>query len=231
MASRFVDFVKTPYPPLNAAVADAALPFNDGKGFFEDGYCVARSVVPRDKVDRALKLSNYWVSRYALPANASEVTNLRKWKSRVELCGAIATDYDLLSLFYETPLVQIVQQFIGAGDVRHPSAVSVVQTYPSIDIPHDFSAPGATEPSLTGDQWIIEGFDGKGGHSPHNILIGIALTDTTVPFVGNAVVYPSSQMLLMEAYKQQVISTLGSALCKLIEVIGGKQRYSVLGRP
>lgn len=52
--------------------------------------------------------------------------------------------------------------------------------------------------------WVIDGFTGATKiHSPYTMLIGIALTDMSVPYSGNHCVYAFSHVLLQEHYKQQ----------------------------
>ncbi len=54
---------------------------------------------------------------------------------------------------------------------------------PSLDLPPEFPLTGSALLSemLPGDQWAIEGFDAHGAHSPFNLLVGVALTDMTLP--------------------------------------------------
>jgi hypothetical protein len=51
---------------------------------------------------------------------------------------------------------------------------------------------------------MIDGFTEAGAHSPYTLLIGVALTDMSIPNSGNHCVYLGSHMLLQEHYKMQV---------------------------
>ncbi len=210
LANRFVDYTAKPLPVLCKADVDAVLCYSELKAYFEEGFLVARSVVPSELTTAALKLTNYWLSKHMFgPVAAASNSNgtgsntgssgeviHRGPGNTIELSGAVAGDCDILALFYASPVVQIVQRLLGPGDVAHPLTARVVTTFPMLEL--------VDPPALFGNQWRIDGFNSTGGHSPYTMLVGVALTDLAEGDLGNVCVHPGSHMSLLEEYQAQV---------------------------
>lgn len=180
------------------------------KSYFENGYVVCKNVVPSERIDSALRLVNYYTSRFAYatcsgfdstsPSHSSGGANgkntvgmageglLRLPGNRIVYTGSIRYDVDILSLFYTTPLTHIVQRLIGAGDVANPTLATIVTTHPTIEL--------LDNPALYNDQWSVD-------RSSYTVLVGVALTDI-VHNGGGYCVHGGSHLVLMEEYKNQV---------------------------
>jgi hypothetical protein len=105
---------------------------------------------------------------------------------------------DLLALYFESGLSQLTQYLLGKDDVAHPKTAQIRMTFPSLDCTVE-------SPALHGDQWIVEGFNGQGDHSPFSLLLAVALTDITEADMGNICVHPESHMLLLDMFKDHVL--------------------------
>jgi hypothetical protein len=57
---------------------------------------------------------------------------------------------------------------------------------------------------LNGTNWIINGFTTAGTHSPHTLLIAIAITDMVLPHSGRMCIYEKSHIQLQNEVKQQI---------------------------
>lgn len=226
VANRFVDYTATPLPPLRKSVVDQYLSYSEIKRYFENGFLVAQNLVSPELCVNALKLCNYWLSRYIHSTNEAHTAGVasvpaspagttpngnskvsaeqrrtsdgvqRGARNTVELTGAICCDLDILALFYASPVAQVVQRLLGAGDVAHPLSARIVTTFPTLEL--------WDSPALFGDKWTIDGFTSTGGHSPYTLLVGVALTDIADCERGNFCVHPGSHMTLLEEYHAQV---------------------------
>jgi hypothetical protein len=178
--------------------------------FFAQGYTILPNVISKELVEAAKKIANFWQFKYATTpfgaANsvvgattpAASPQGIRKGLHyTMEYHGDITKDIDILSLYYRSSLPQMVEKLIGQGDVQHPKQAQVVSIFPCIEIL-------SNSPALQTDKWNIEGFTTQGGHSPFNILIGVALTDMSDIDMGNFCVHPESHYVLLDQYRRQV---------------------------
>lgn len=198
VASRYQDFSKCDIT-LDNRVIENQIKHETIKSFFEVGYTVVSGLIPNNLVFDANLMVSSWVSSQLLNKNG-RVLNFQLSDlgvgERLDLKGLILTDFDLMSLYFNTPLIHLTQKLIGSGDVQHPTSCQITTTYPSsVDI--------EKEKVLDGTQWYIEGFGENRQHSPFTLLIGIALTDINTSFQGNFCVFPGSHVILLEQYKHQ----------------------------
>ena len=187
----------------NASLENEAVAFRQ---YFAQGYAILPHVVPKHLVDAAVKMVNFWLFKYATtpfgaPVGANPVAAPQGISKGIhytmDFHGDITKDIDILSLYYRTALPQLVEKLIGQGDVMHPKHAQIVSIYPCIELL-------TTSPALQVDKWNIEGFTPHGGHSPYNMLIGIALTDISEADMGNFCVHPESHYVLLDQYRRQV---------------------------
>jgi hypothetical protein len=232
VANRFVDYTANPLPPLRKSVVDSCLSYAELKGYFEHGYVVGRSVVSPELCGSALKLSNYWLSKYihstndtyvgaggaqsvppspgganstpATPSTAGPNSELRRTGD-----GIVRGPRNSIELTGSICADQDILALFYATPVVH----IVQRMLGAGDVAHPLSARVVTtfptlelldSPALFGDKWSIDGFTGTGGHSPYTMLVGVALTDVTESERGNFCVHSGSHMTLIEEYHAQV---------------------------
>lgn len=172
-ATKVIDYVTTMENiPFDRTVVDSYAPRATLKSFFEQGYSVLPQLLTAEQVSNALKIVNYWQFKYAHQNTLVHGNGLKKVISPIgmEYMGDILQDHDILSLYYTSLLPQVLQGLMGENEIIHPKSASrIISTYPSFNF---------TDGSVfEGNQWTIDGFTAAGGHSPYNILVGIALTD------------------------------------------------------
>ena len=142
------------------------------KQFFEQGYSTIANVLTPEAVSQAKKILSFWNYKYLSGLTNGGFNGMKKSRGYIADCvGDIAWDMDLLALYYLSPLPHIMQQLMGVNEVEHPKHCRPTMIFPSFDL--------TDSPAFFGDKWTIDGFTATGGHSPYNILIGIALTDVT----------------------------------------------------
>eukprot|EP01033_Poteriospumella_lacustris_P006378 gene6378-4583_t len=184
--------------------------------FFQRGFTIIRQVVSSPLLQAANKILQFWMYRYSQQAPSSltspshsvkhfqqshtaTANGLLKSRHGAMYCvGDICQDVDLLALYFESGLSQLTQYLLGKDDVAHPKTAQIRMTFPSLDCTVE-------SPALHGDQWIVEGFNGQGDHSPFSLLLAVALTDITEADMGNICVHPESHMLLLDMFKDHVL--------------------------
>lgn len=140
------------------------------KEFFDQGYLIVRQVASPERIQAAKKIVNFWSYRYMTRQGGNAVSKGKHFTA--ELLGDVSHDPDLLHLYTMSPFPHILQRIMGKDEVEIVKNCRVMQVYPCLDV-------SLESPALLGDRWNIEGFTKEGGHSPYNVLIGVALTDMT----------------------------------------------------
>jgi len=189
-----------------------ALSEKQQREFFEEGFTILRGVVPVEAVDRARRLVAHWSQPTASPSGHNQprgrvITHGPQAGTgcRIELLGAILKDHSILQLYSNTPLRHVSQLLIGAGEVADVGSASVHVYYPSLE-PGSSTLPEG--PTVKGGEWLLEGFDGHGGHSPYALLLAIPLDDLSVPDAGQLGFHAGSHIFLQEAVKGQIAAGL-----------------------
>jgi ectoine hydroxylase-related dioxygenase (phytanoyl-CoA dioxygenase family) len=164
--------------------------------FSRDGYVELRGAISRGLVDGALRSINVAIAEGKIIAEAAGMSGL------VPEARAAT---ELLALFYESPLATAVQSLVGRGRVAAVSTSQVALRFPQPE-------RGQAE-AVCGTDWHIDGFSGKGQHSPFTLLLGVCLSDTPEPGCGNLALHPGCHR------------TLQQSVCE--EVKSGSQRFSL----
>lgn len=168
IAHRFKDYQKERIN-FDQQYVDRSISFLELKSFFDNGYVEIPGKLLDENVKEALKLCNYWLFKYS-NQTPSFYNAIRAGKNyTLELSGDITQDFDILSLYYLSPIPHILECLMGINEVAHPTTAKIIMTFPCMDLT-DSSA-------LLGNKWYIEGFTDNGDHSPYSVLVGIALTD------------------------------------------------------
>ena len=124
-ARRYKNFEDpTNRPQYSSIKASEALGAQGIKQFFTEGYTVLRNVVNMKQIKRVKRLTSNWLqykdcSRVGLGG-------------RIDLDGAINSDFDVLSLFYQSSLYHIAQMLIGENDVVNPTTAKISIAFPQV---------------------------------------------------------------------------------------------------
>ena len=206
---------------INAADIEQHFPHMAQQNFFEQGYYILRNVVSHDLVSRALTLTHFWVGR---GGNGTAPTGTA---GAVQLMGEVQQDADMMALFSQSPLQDVVQKLLGVGEVTFPAAATPVVSFPTMYDPSDSSL-------LSGTSWTIDGFTASGDHSPYTLLVGVALSDMHDPYCGNFCVHAGTQLSLQVNVKEQIEkkSALFSSPARgATTIFGSVDEKPTLGQP
>lgn len=181
----------------NAPFTPPSMPFDERErlsarqvaDFARDGYLQLSGAVPRDLVDGALRSINIAIAEGKVIAEAAGMSGL------VPEARAAA---ELLALLYDSPLATAVQSLVGRGRVAAVHTSQVALRFPQPD-------RGQIE-AVRGTDWHIDGFSGKGQHSPFTLLLGVCLSDTPGPGFGNLALHPGCHCTLQQRVREEVES-------------------------
>ncbi len=160
------------------------------RALLDDGYLVVPGLVPRARVDAALKAINHSLGEEGIAKD-------QLWTLRAQtFCPELAAAPEILDLYRATPAAALAEAAIGAGQVVTPTTGQIALRFPQ-------KLAGPANPKLPYPH--IDGMPGplngvEAGTLYHfTALAGVFLSDATGPFQGNFTVWPGSHRTL-EAY-------------------------------
>eukprot|EP00041_Stephanoeca_diplocostata_P033909 m.1134619 g.1134619 ORF g.1134619 m.1134619 type:complete len:276 (+) comp24427_c1_seq75:644-1471(+) len=118
-------------------------------------------------------------------------------------------------------LVRRCQSLLGQGNVRVPHGAQVAVRFPLpplADVAGSAKGPG-------GKAWHVDGF-GQNQHSPFTLLVGVCLSPTPRPLMGNFAVHPGAHWTLQDAVRRHV-----SEGASFFSAMDQEQRKPDLGPP
>ena len=153
----------------------------------EDGYLLVPGLVPRARVDGALKAINRSLGEEGIAK--SQLPKL----SAQSFCPELATTPEILDLYRATPLAALAEAAIGPGLVVAPRTGQI-----ALRFPQNVAQPKLPPPHIDGMPSPHNGV--QAGRLHHfTALAGVFLSDVTGPFHGNFTIWPGSHRAL-EAY-------------------------------
>lgn len=159
--------------------------------FREQGYLALPEIVPQSLVLRA---------RRAINANLGEKgidpVELPKYRSQT-YCPDLTGDPAIADLYNATPLREITEQLVGAGQVRPINRGQIALRFPRPEDPADLRV----RPHLDGMYSPMNGVQ-AGNIANFTALIGVFLSDIPEPNSGNFTVWPGTPSLY-EKYFQE----------------------------
>lgn len=150
----------------------------------EDGFVVVPGVVPEARLDAALREVNHRLGTGLHPAKDAYADDEDYLSERSDTPA-------IMALLYETPLWDLAQSLLGAGDVERPSQGQIALRFPAAKDEHD----GEVHAHIDG-MWsknnpkAIERF---------TMCAGILLTDLPRKDMGNLTVFPGSHTRIAKA--------------------------------
>lgn len=172
---------RIPYNPAHSLTHDSK------QQFVQEGFVRVDGTVPVELCNRALRVINYYLAQPECAAAQPDKDG------RLSLPGNLATDPDVMALFYESPLVSYVQQLLGVHQIQAVNVAQVELRYPELGEPH----------KLSGRRWYIDGFTQQ-APSPYTCLVAVPLSDQSLPWTGNFVAFPGSHITLQEHVREAV---------------------------
>ncbi len=161
--------------------------------FVEDGYLKVPGVVPQVLIDAALRAVNHSIGHVGQGGE-----NLENNRGAF-FCSELLDAPVILDLFNKSPIIEIAESLMGAGNVR---PVARAKPYPRFPLPLGEDAPeprGHLDGIGSGTNGTAKG-DYKRGFTAFAVVY---LADVLEPNCGNFTVWPKSHRTY-EAYFQEV---------------------------
>ena len=180
--------------PLQPTTVPAvALTEEQRASFVSDGFLILRNIIPRERVDDALRAINAQLGLGAVAWEAGPDGQNR-------LGGGIQRSPAIVGLLHASPALCIAQQLLGgnggAGAVRGGASGQVALRFPLPPANVDRAAK-------TEEQWHIDGMKVNSHMSPFQLLLGVALSSQPADDCGNLHVWPKMHGHLHEAVQRQ----------------------------
>jgi ectoine hydroxylase-related dioxygenase (phytanoyl-CoA dioxygenase family) len=151
----------------------------------ERGYVVLSGLVPRERVDAALRAINASLGRGLRPEDVPRVR-------ATSFCPELQKADVILDLFRKTPAASAAASLLGSEGLERVTTGQIALSFPS---EKDTRSP---HPHIDGLYTPDNGVP-KGSVLSFTMLAGIVLSDVTTSDAGNLVAWPGSHRLL-EAY-------------------------------
>ena len=164
-----------------------------------DGYLHRPGLVPRARLDAALAVINRSLGERGLPPD-----RLPEMRART-FCPELVSAPEILALYAETPARALAEAAIGR--VRAPAEGQIALRFPVAQrrevVPHidGMYAPGNGVP--------------PGSLMHFTALLGVFLSDVTVPDAGNFTVWPGSHRVLEAHFRQHGTAVISQAFPSL----------------
>jgi len=155
---------------------------------FEHGYVKLPSIVPRDRVDAALRAIN--ASLGANGIDPAKLTTFRAQTYTPELRDTPA----ITELLNNTPLWAVAESAIGSGQIKPVKGGQIALRFP---VPEEPTKP---RPHIDGMYSPTNGVK-EGTISNFTALVGVLLSDLPGPDRGNFTVWPGSHRLFEEYFR------------------------------
>jgi hypothetical protein len=153
----------------------------------DDGYLLVPGLVPRARVDAALRAINHSLGEEGIARD-------QIWKLRAQtFCPELAAAPEIVDLYRATPAAALAEAAIGVGQVVTPSTGQI-----ALRFPQTVTEPKLPHPHIDGMPGPLNGVE-PGTLYHFTALAGVFLSDVTAPFQGNFTVWPGSHRAL-EAY-------------------------------
>jgi hypothetical protein len=152
-----------------------------------DGYLQVRGLVPRERVEAALRAINRSLGEQGLPPD-----KIREMRART-FCPEIASAPELLELYSATPARALAEAAIGR--VRVPDSAQIALRFPQL-------SPGSGPTPHIDGMYTPDNAVAAGTIFHFTALIGIFLSDVTRPDGGNLAVWPGSHQSMEGYFKQ-----------------------------
>jgi hypothetical protein len=175
----------------------------DKRTLIEDGYLLVPGLVPRHRIDAALKAINRSLGEEGIAKDAL-------WTLRAQsFCPELASAPAILGLYGETPLAALAEAALGAGRVTPPATGQI-----ALRFPEELAAPREPHPHIDGMPGPLNGV--AAGTLYHFTALGaVFLSDVDAAFRGNFTVWPGSHRALEAHFRDHGTDELLSGFPKI----------------
>ncbi len=161
--------------------------------FYENGYISIPGVVPRLMVDAARQSINHSIGAVGMHQG-----DLERFRAQ-SYCNEIREAPEIVGLFNRTPVHQIAESLMGAGNVQSPKSAQIALRFPA-PLQTDPKEPGGHLDGLgSGTNGMAKGIYRRG----FTALAVVYLADVPEPYSGNFTVWPRSHRFFAEYFKKE----------------------------
>ena len=154
------------------------------RALLDDGYLLVPGLVPRERVDAALKAINHSLGEEGIAKD-------QIWTLRAQtFCPELASAPEILDLYRATPVVELAEAAIGVGKVVTPTTGQI-----ALRFPQRVAEPKLPYPHIDGMPGPLNGVE-AGTLYHFSALAAVFLSDVSAPFQGNFTVWPGSHRVL-----------------------------------
>lgn len=170
----------------------------DRRRLVDDGYVLLPGVVPRPRVEAALRAINA-----SLGERGMAPERLGEMRART-FCPEVVEAPEIVGLFGATPLAALAESAIGAGRLRAPTRGQIALRFP---LPAQ--APPAADPPPHVDGMYTPDNGVPAGTLYHfTALAAVFLSDVTAAEAGNFTVWPGSHTVLSGHLRRHGVESL-----------------------
>lgn len=157
------------------------------QALYEQGYVKIPDVIPKVMVNAALQAINHSLGE---GMNAEEMATLRAQS----YCRELQTAPVITDLLNKTPAWSLAESVIGSMQPVHSAQIAL--RFPTLQDP-----PAPPHPHLDGMHTPTNGVP-KGQILNFTMLLGVVLSDVSLPFAGNLAVWPGTHHLYEQYFRE-----------------------------
>jgi hypothetical protein len=156
---------------------------------YEDGYVHLPGIVPREKVDAALRAINA-----SLGSEGIDPAKLTTFRAQTYAPEVTRTPY-ISGLLNDTPLWSVAESAIGPGQIKPVSSGQIALRFPVMD------QPGEPRPHIDGMYTPTNGVP-EGTIANFTALVGVLLSDLPAGYAGNFTVWPGTHRIYEQYFRE-----------------------------
>lgn len=158
--------------------------------FYQDGYVKLPGVVPRERVDAALRAINASIGSEGIAPEKLTTFRAQSYTPELQKSAPIT---DLLN---ESPLWGIAESAIGTGQVKPVTGGQIALRFPVVEQPTE------PRPHIDGMYTPTNGVK-EGTIANFTALVGVLLSDLPGPYAGNFTVWPGTHRIYEQYFREQ----------------------------
>lgn len=158
--------------------------------FYQNGYVKIPGVIPQVMIDAAVRAINASVGQGIDPAQVP-IYQVRSF------CPELQREPVITDLLNKTPALALAESMIGVGKIQPVSAGQIALRFPTLQDP-----PSPPRPHLDGMHTPTNGVP-AGTIRNFTMLLGVALSDVTMPYAGNLTVWPGTHHLYEKYFREK----------------------------
>lgn len=166
------------------------LTYEQKRSIYEKGFVQVSGVIPPVMIDRAVRAINHSLGEGIDPAQ------VQTFRSR-SFCPELQREPVITDLLNKTPALALAESAIGAGRTKPATAGQIALRFPTLQDP-----PPPPQPHLDGMYSPHNGVP-KGQILNFTMLLGVALSEVSLPYAGNLTVWPGSHHLYERYFRER----------------------------